>query len=331
MAIHSFQNHRGKAQLTLNGEPLSDSVTLISLSLVDKRGLEPDTLTIVLDDSHDSLPLPQKKAVITLLLGWDHANLIDKGSFTVSAVRHSGTPDTISITAQSADLLSGFKEPKKKSWSNITLGSIVSEIALTHSLKAIVSDDLSNITLAHIDQNDESDANLLTRLSDDYDAIAQVKSGHLIFMPKGKATSATGEALEQIVIARSKGDSHDFSQNDEASNITGVQAYWRDIHHAKRQVVKVGDDGNRRHLKNAYPNQKEALAAANAKWQAITRGVYKFNAHLAKGLPELMVESPVTLTGYKSEINAINWVGEQITHTLDSSGLTSSLQLEELK
>lgn len=328
--IVDFAGHRGKAAITIDGKPLPDQVNVISVRLSDKRGLEPDTLTIELDDIHDSLPLPTKKAIVTLQIGWDKNSLHDKGSFTVSHVQHSGPPDKIVITAQSADLLSGLKQPRKKSWSNPTIGNIISDIAALHDLKPIVGDSLKNITLTQIEQHDESDANLITRLSDDYDAIAQVKSGHLIFMPKGKAVSVDGTPIDEVVIARAIGDRHTFNRSEESNSITGVQAYWRDIKGAKRRKVKVGEEGNRRQLKNTYQNQAEALAAANSKWQQIQRGVHTFRTTLARGMPELIVESPVKLKNYKMEIVAISWVGQEITHTLDDNGLITEMALEEV-
>ena len=329
-SLVQFNGHRGKAAITIDGSPLPAEVNLIRVRLTDKRGLEPDTLTLELDDINDTLPLPTKKAVITLQLGWDQSRLIDKGSFTVTNVQHSGPPDKIVITAQSADLLSGLKQPRKKSWANPTLGQIVNDIADLHSLKAIVGDALKKTQLAQIEQNDESDVNLLTRLSQDYDAIAQIKSGYLLFMPKGKAVSVDGQPLDEVVVARAKGDSHTFAQSAESESITGAQAYWHDIDGAKRRTVKVGENGNRRHLKNTYPNEAEAIAAANAKWQTIKRGVHTFTATLARGMPEMIVESPVRLQAYKSEIGAIKWVGQEIIHTLDDSGLITELSLEEI-
>ena len=50
----------------------------------------------------------------------------------------------------------------------------------------IVQEKLGSIKLAHIDQN-ESDANLMTRIADEHDAIATVKNGTLLFMAKGKS------------------------------------------------------------------------------------------------------------------------------------------------
>lgn len=325
-----FAGHRGKAGITIAGKPLPDAVKLIRVRLTDKRGLEPDTLNIELDDSKDTLPLPQKKAVITLHLGWDKTRLFNKGSYTVTNVRHEGPPDKIMITAQSADLLSGLKQPRKKSWASPTLGTIITDIAALHGLRPIIGKELKDIQLAHVEQHDESDVNLLTRLSQDYDAIAQVKSGRLIFMPKGKSVSVDGKPLDEVIIARAKGDTHTFDQDTESENITGVQAYWRDIKGAKRRTVKIGEDGNRRHLKNTYPNEAEALAAAKAKWQHIQRGVHTFRATLARGMPELIVESPVRLKNYKQEINALNWVGQEIEHVLDDNGLITDISLEEV-
>jgi phage protein D len=58
----------------------------------------------------------------------------------------------------------------------------------------------------HIDQTNESDANLLIRLAHQHDAIATVKSGRLLFIKAGDAESATGKPFPLVKITRASGD-----------------------------------------------------------------------------------------------------------------------------
>ncbi|MGX9349546.1 hypothetical protein, partial [Microbacterium sp. KNMS] len=78
---------------------------------------------------------------------------------------------------------------------------------IEHDLNDQVSEELANHKIIHIDQN-ESDANLLTRLADEHDAIATIKNGMLLFMPKGKSQTISGQELPTFVLTRSKGDEH---------------------------------------------------------------------------------------------------------------------------
>ena len=65
---------------------------LESLNLTDNRGLEADELELVLDDSDGKLAIPKRGAKIQLSLGWADKGLVNKGSFTVDEVEHSGSP-----------------------------------------------------------------------------------------------------------------------------------------------------------------------------------------------------------------------------------------------
>jgi hypothetical protein len=52
---------------------------------------------------------------------------------------------------------------------------------------------------------------------------------------------------------------------------------------------------------------------------------------LAMGIPELRPELPVTVSGFKPEIDGTDWLVQQVTHDIDeSSGYTCSLELEIL-
>jgi len=42
----------------------------------------------------------------------------------------------------------------------------------------------------------------------------------------------------------------------------------------------------------------------------------------------LVPENPIKVTGFKAEIDAVNWITTQLTHTLNESGLTTALELE---
>ena len=69
-----------------------------------------------------------------------------------------------------------------------------------------------------------------------------------------------------------------------------------------------------------------ALRAARAELQRIQRGLATFT--LATGRPDLFPEIPVTVQGFKPEIDATHWLITLATHRLDSSGLITTLDME---
>lgn len=79
-----------------------------------------------------------------------------------------------------------------------------------NNLMPSVGATLAGIRLTHIDQTDESDLHFLTRLAERFDAVATVKTGHLIFVPAGQATTASGLEIPPIPLHRQSGDQHRY-------------------------------------------------------------------------------------------------------------------------
>ncbi|SDI24873.1 hypothetical protein SAMN05216588_113142 [Pseudomonas flavescens] len=83
----------------------------------------------------------------------------------------------------------------------------------------IIAGALSSPPLVHLDQANESDANLLARLGEQHDAIAAVKVGRLLFMPTGASATASGPAI----LTLADGNQHRFLQS-ERNACSGVRA-----------------------------------------------------------------------------------------------------------
>ena len=154
---------------------------LNSLTITDNRGMESDALEVVLSDHDGLLNLPPKDAVIQAWIGWSNTGLVYKGLYKVKEVEHSGAPDILTIRASSADLKSGLKQKKERSFSNVTLEAVLQAIAFQHELDLSVHQSLAKHQIINLIQN-ESDANLLTRLADEHDAMASIKNGKLLFI-----------------------------------------------------------------------------------------------------------------------------------------------------
>ncbi|KAB0601593.1 phage late control D family protein [Cupriavidus pauculus] len=332
---------------------------LISLTLTDNRGFEADQLDIELDDADGALSLPDKGATLSLGIGWQDTGVVDKGRYKVDELEHSGPPDRLTIRARSVDLAGGMTLRKERSFRGQTIGAIVGAIASKNALAAIVASALAGLVIDHIDQTSESDANFLTRLAKDHDAIATVKHGKLLFIKTGAAQSASGIALPTVEITRASGDTHSFLIADR-ENYNGVKAYYQDARRAvKGEVVidasnavkvvtkpspkkskKKGakktvadvmvnpNPDNVKVLRHTYASKSNAERAARAEWQRIQRGVASFRITLARGRPDLFPELPAIVRGWKSEIDNTGWIITKVTHNLSDHGYTSTLELE---
>lgn len=317
-------------RLTVDGIDIAMKVSprLMNLDLTDNRGVEADQLTITLSDHDGLLSIPPKGAVLRLWLGWSDTGLVDKGTYTVDETEHTGTPDVLSIRARSADLRKGLKTKRERSWSNTTLGKVIGDIAMGNDLTSTVAGALGALPILQLDQANESDANLITRLGEEFDAVASVKAGCLLCIPAGGGKTVSGLALPHITLTRADGDQHRYLQADRDS-YDGVRAYFYDVHSAKKQEAIAGGGDNLKDLRHTYSDQQSALRAARAEFRRLQRGSATLSYTLAMGRPDLIPELTYTLQGVKDEIDEIIWYGGNVQHSLSpDGGYTVSLELE---
>lgn len=317
-------------RLTVDGNDIAQMISprLMSLELTDNRGIEADQLSIRLSDHDGLLAIPPKGAILRLWLGWSDTGLVDKGTYTVDETEHSGAPDVLSIRARSADLRKGLKAKRERSWSNTTLGEVLGAIASSNGLTATIAGALDGLPILQLDQANESDANLISRLGEEFDAVATVKAGCLLCMPAGGGKTASGMELPHITLTRIDGDQHRYLQADRDS-YDGVRAYYYDVNSAKKQEAIAGGGENLKDLRHTYSDQQSALRAARAEFNRLQRGSATLSYTLARGRPDLIPELTYTLQGVKAEIDEIIWYGGNVQHSLSAdSGYTMSLDLE---
>lgn len=340
--------------ITVDGIDKSGGIKtrLMSLILTDNRGFEADQLDIELDDSDGKLVLPRRGAKIAVALGWQGTALIDKGTFTVDEIEHSGAPDKLTIRARSADFRETLNVRRDQSYHKTTIGGIIKIIAERNKLTPTLNKAMSDLVVDHIDQTNESDGNLITRLAKQYGAIAAVKNGNLLFIKQGQAKTASGKSIPVMTIIRSLGDGHQFSMADRGA-YTGVVANWLNTRTTEKPVVKVkrkrksktaaakpkepeekqgeyliGTDENVLTLRTTYASKHNAQRAAKSNWERLQRGAAKFSIQLAKGRADLYPEVPVKVTGFKKQIDEADWTLVTVTHSVSDTGFTTALELE---
>lgn len=194
-------------RLTVDGKDMARTISprLISLQLTDNRGLEADQLSLSLTDYDGLLVIPPRGAVVKLWLGWSDTGLTYKGSYTVDETEHSGSPDTLNIRARSADLRNGLKTKRERSWNGTTLGQVLGDIANANELKTSIAEAVAARAVKHLDQANESDANMLTRLGELHDAVITVKAGCLVCLPAGGGKTPSGAILPHVTLTTHAG------------------------------------------------------------------------------------------------------------------------------
>lgn len=317
-------------RITVDGNDIAQLISprLMSLDLTDNRGIEADQLSITLSDHDGLLSIPPTGALIRVWLGWSDNGLIDKGTYTVDETEHSGAPDVLTIRARSVDLRKSLKTKRERSWSNTTLGDVLGDIALGNGLSTTIAGNLDGLPILQLDQANESDANLISRIGEEFDAVVTVKAGCLLCLPAGGGKSASGADLPHITLTRADGDQHRYLQADRDS-YDGVRAYFYDVNSAEKQHAIAGSGENLKDLRHTYTDRQSALRAARAEFNRLQRGSATLSYTLAIGRPDLIPELTYTLEGVKPEMDEIIWYGGNVQHSLSAdSGYTVSLELE---
>ncbi|KVE33911.1 phage late control D family protein [Burkholderia sp. TSV86] len=307
----------------------------ISLSLTDETGNTSDMLEFSLSDHDPATPIqfPPTGAQLQLFLGYDGASQ-PMGSFIVDEIELSGWPGVMHIRARAAayDMGNGgefhLQTQKIRSWkAGVTIGGIVQKIAREHGMTGAVSASLAGIQLPHIDQQDESDLNLLLRVvAKKYDAVVKPAGSKLVVAKRGEFKSVSGQDLPTITLQARECSRWTMTQQRRETAGT-VVAYYHAVKQAKRHIVTVGSGEPVRRIKQYFPTQDQAVAAAKAELAKRTRGMLKMTL-TCPGRADLAAESQVNLRGWRDGVPT-TWIATRVEHTLDTEGYVCHVELEQ--
>lgn len=300
---------------------------LISIKTTDKAGFESDTCTIELDDRDEKIATPKLGAKLIVSLGYEHTALTQIGIYTVDEVALSGFPQTLIISAKAADMGAELKAEKTRSFDSITLGKLADTVAAEHGLIAKVSPSLSNIKLGNLNQTEESNLHLMTRLANQHNTTSKVTHQHLIVAKSGESKTSKGVSLSTIQVAKKQLTSYYFTAADR-SKYAAVTAHWHDKKTAKDIAVSTSKEKPAHTLRHTYDNQQQALEAANAKFTKLQQGTTTLELGLDAGNPTLFAESPLKVSGLRADISNPIWTAISVTHNFSPAGFTTTINSE---
>ncbi len=247
---------------------------LLSMRINSDSGNQADSLEIRLDDRspHDSgarIDLPRRGAALDLSLGYDKP--LKMGRFIVDETELSAPPATLTVRAKSADMRSSLKQRKTRSWDDATIAQLTAAIAAEHDLLPAVGADLKDIPLPHIDQTDESDMHLLTRLGAQHNAFAKQAGDSLIFVRRASGLSVTSRPLTPVAVSPAQVGSYRLTLADRPE-YHSVHAHWHDIQSGLRRTVSAGDGRQPAYsLRHNFTTAAAALHAAHAMLNSLNR------------------------------------------------------------
>lgn len=303
---------------------------LLELRLTEKRGGEADQIALQMHDHDQQMALPKRGVTIAAAIGTVQSGLVEKGTFHVDEVEYSSAPDIITVRGRSAVLTGKGRIRRSFSWHQTTLGTVLQAIATRNHLTPSIDKGIAQTAIDHLDQTNESDIALLTRLGKRFDAIATIKAGTLLFAPIGSGHSPSGKVLPTATIDRSDGDHVRWIATDR-ERYSGVRAFYITRAGMNRKSVLVGHSGHAKRLDRTYPSRDVAAEHAQAEWRRIQRGAATLNITLAIGRADIYPDMHLRVNGCKPDISDTHWVVTSTVHTIDrTNGFTTELELETL-
>lgn len=313
-------------QVIAEGEDITGAFgdNLVSLSVVDEVGFKSDTAEIVVNDEGSLFALPATGAKLQIAMGLNGA-LTQLGTYIVDDLSGEIFPEIMTISAKAADMRSGIRSPKTRSWLKKTAEEILSQIAGEHGLKSLISDSLKPVKFDYLAQTAESDVNLLTRIARQLDAAFKPAGDVLVLVKRGEGLGVDGQALPVFDISKSQ-------LNGGSWNVTGrgrygrVVAEWSNVTAGATQKVTVGDKMPELALRHRYPNDIEARQAAEAALARAKRASGTISAEVGGFMPELFAGARVNMLDIKPELRG-EWEITRVTHTMNSK-LTTRFDAE---
>lgn len=330
-----LMDFRPFVRVTIDGTPISGFVfsQLSSVRVTDAAGFISDTAEITFSNvsALSRFAMPEPGAEVEIALGYLFG-FRKMGVYIADEIEEGSPPRSIAAVcrAKAQGISSGSMGPihqqKTRSWAaGLTLKSIASTMAGENGLQPAVTEAAASIVPGHIDQIDESDIAVLTRIALAHDLIAKPAGGRLFVGRRADAITASGQPMPTTLL-RETDVSRWRMRRSLGETVGSVIATYRDLETAKDIEVKAGDGEPVRRLRERYRDEAEARAVADAEARRAGRAVEALEIEMP-GNPSVIAESKVVPINFSSAA-AGEWVVETATHEVTTAGYKTSLQAQ---
>lgn len=305
-------------EVSVNGKSVNGLFyeRLVSATITDAPGQKADTCELVFDDSGNDIEVPEKGAQITVRFGFRSASTHKMGVFTFekASIEGSDGGELIKLSCKSADMRSDVKEPLSEHFDNMTIGSIVSDLATRHGYDSKIGSELSSIKIDYLARTEQSTVDFLTRLSDRVNAFFSIKDNKFLFLQR--------DSLPPITIRKSQCESWNFTI-EPRPKYGKVQAGWYDraTNRTVYEEYATGLTGPVNRLRKPFSSQQEAKKAAEAEVGRLNRATGSGSVTLA-GMPEAMADAPIIAEDFRKECNG-DWRAASVEHSYNDTYMTT--------
>jgi len=330
-----LMDFRPLVRVTIDGRLISGFVfsQLSSVRVTDAAGFVSDTAEVTFTNvsALSRFKMPDPGAEVEIALGYLFG-FRKMGVFIADEVEEGSPPRNITVVCrakaqgESSGGMGPIHQQKTRTWeAGLTLKAIASTIASDNGLKPAITEAAASIVPGHIDQIDESDIAVLTRIALAHDLIAKPAGGRLIVGRRAEAVTASGQPMPTTLLREAE-VSRWRMRRSLGETVGTVIATYRDLEQAKDIEVKAGDGEPVRRLRERYRDEAEARAVANAEARRAGRAVEALEVDMP-GNPAIVAESKVVPLGFSSAASG-EWVVETATHEVTDAGYKTSLQAQ---
>lgn len=304
-------------EFSVNNKNVTDKILkfFTSLTLTDKKGTDSDSVLLNISDTKKELGEPESLVNLSVTV-----NGLDKGTFEVNDTSGDIHTGEIEISGTAMETRGGIKLAKSRTFELLTVSDLVSQIAGEHGYTPVIGDDVSSINLGHINQDKESDLNLLTRLASDNNATFKISHERLLFIGADTGRNATGDDLPIMIIDDPATTSGRWS-SVKRDKITGVKVGWFNDAENDIQFEEIGSLPFKE-LKRQGRDKEEAMSLATSEFKRQSKG----GRSLELSIP-LNVKY---IAGCKVDISNHGfidgeWMIESMTHNISLSSYDNTL------
>jgi uncharacterized protein len=192
-------------------------------------------------------------------------------------------------------------------------------------IKPAVTEAAGSIVPGHIDQLDESDLSVLTRIAVLHDLVAKPAGGVLFVGRRAEGVKASGQPTPIVPLLEA--DVSRWSMRRGLSDATGtIIATYRDLENAEDVEVKIGDAEPVRRLRQRFRSEEEARAVATAESRRASRAKETLDLELP-GNPTIAAEGRILPIGFSSAASG-EWIVKTATHEVSEAGYRTMAQCE---
>ncbi|WP_017817533.1 hypothetical protein [Vibrio harveyi] len=297
-----FELH-GKDSETLNKR-------VLTWQLHDSSGDKADRCSVTLD-AQDLEVMPASETEYNIVINGEN-----RGKFQISTVTEMLHPEEVTIQLTPAKFSvkdpTGWREPRKRTFPPATVGDVVNAVMLPHGYEVRIAPNLASRKTEHLNQNEETDKQFISRLADKHDAVAKPIDDLFVFGQKGNINALSGKKKKPVIISKveltKKTGKVDYPSNN---RYKGAKASWRVAETGANGEIKIGSEPFY-FLKQTFKTEAEATQEAEDKLQSMTRKGQTFSGSI-EGKAGFFAESVLTLEGFNNKRVTGAWSVDEVT------------------